>query len=101
MLFICLLSSIVFLFVAPIMAIKKYYTPSKNTAVKNGFWGVTTILTWPIVPFVLALRKRDTTIIMIFCISLFVSMISLVSWLQDNMEIFYKFLQSYQAQGLV
>lgn len=81
MLIALLMISSVFLFVvAPFLALGKYYKPSNYSTSRNIIWVVVALLTWPIVPFILALRRRDLLIVSMFCLSFGVWMTAMISY---------------------
>lgn len=81
MLIALLMVSSVFLFIiAPIMALGKYYTPSDFSIQKNILWIVIALITWPLVPFILAVRRKDILIVGIFCLAFGVWLSAMISY---------------------
>lgn len=67
MLGLCTLVSIIaFAIVIPIIVMVKYYAPSNRSHLANIGWIFVAIVTWPLVPIMLTVRKRDTVILTIF-----------------------------------
>ena len=64
-----MISSVVLFVIAPIMALGKYYSPSSFSLKKNILWIMVALFTWPLVPFTLALRRKDILIVSIFALS--------------------------------
>jgi uncharacterized membrane protein len=81
MLIALLMISSVFLFIiAPILALGKYYNPSDFSVSKNIVWVIISLITWPLVPFILAVRRRDLVIVSIFCLSFGVWLSAMISY---------------------
>jgi hypothetical protein len=81
--FIVVVSSFVLFVVAPVMALCKYYSPSTLSIPRNIFCIIVGIITWPLVPFVLALRNRNVPILSIFAVSLLICMICSVYFVMN------------------
>lgn len=81
MLITLLMISSVFLFiVAPVLALGKYYSPSNFSVQKNILWAIITLITWPLVPFILAVRRKDLLIVGMFCLSFGVWLSAMISY---------------------
>lgn len=79
-------SSMLLLIVAPLMTLTKYYKPSQMTVLKNIFWIIIGIITWPLIPYVLAHRNRDTLLITIFWASLIVFVVTFTMLIMQSVE---------------
>jgi len=93
MLIALLMISSVFLFIiAPFLALGKYYAPSNYSVVKNIIWVIIALITWPLVPFILAWRRRDIVIVTIFSLSFGI-------WLTATIS-YFVFVMSFVAYDL-
>jgi len=94
---ILILSTLVLFFVAPILALKRYYVPGKLSFVSNAMWFFITVVTWPLVPIILTWRNNDKFLILSFWISFFVWIVATCYWLVLNVHQVIEFEQRYQA----
>lgn len=84
-----LIIAAVFLFViAPCWTVLKYYQPAKFSLSTNFFLVLLTVLTWPLIPVVVATKKSDRLILSMFWVSLLIFMVALAYWLTVNVETF-------------
>ena len=97
MLALILIAATIFLFiVAPCWTILRYYKPEKFSLGVNILLILLTALTWPLVPVVVATKRRDALLLSMFWVSLLVWLVSLAYWLTLNVEQFIQFQEQYR-----
>jgi uncharacterized membrane protein len=75
-----MVSSVFLFIIAPIMSLGKYYDPNNFSKSKNLFWIIVALITWPLVPFILAVRRRDILIVSIFSLSFGIWLSAMISY---------------------
>lgn len=80
------ISSMILFIVAPLMTLTKYYKPSQLTVFKNIFWIIIGIITWPLIPYVLAQRNKSTFLITTFWMSLVVFVVTFTMLIMQSVE---------------
>lgn len=58
--------SVIAFVITPIVSLGKYYRPRALSVKKNILWVIIALITWPLVPFILAWRHKDILIVSIF-----------------------------------
>lgn len=58
-----LISLVTFAVIMPIIVLKKYYSRSNLSTLSYITWVFVTILTWPLVPILVAVKKRDIVVL--------------------------------------
>lgn len=95
--FLIIAAAFVFAIIVPIWVLIKYYSPKQFSTLQNIFWIVVAILTWPLVPIVLASRRKDKLLIRIFWISFLVMAVAAWYWSMLNVN---KVLQMQQMMQM-
>ena len=83
---IFIVAALVFALIVPVITLKRYYTPSDYSILQNLFWAIVTIVTWPLVPFVMASRRRDKQLLVAYAVSLVVFILTCVYLVWDNYD---------------
>lgn len=83
---VILLSGITLFFLMPLLALKRYYSPSQYSFLYNIFWFFVTVITWPLVPIIIAMRRKDRSLLTMFWLSFLLFVCSFGYWLYINLE---------------
>ncbi len=74
---VILLAMIVFAAIAPIMAIRRYYSLKQHDLKKNVMFLLVTVVTWPLAPMLLTIKNRDYGLLSMFAISFMVCLVAI------------------------
>lgn len=75
---ILMISSVVLFTVAPFISLAKYYSVHNFGIKKNVFWIIVSLISWPLVPFILAWRNKDVLVVSIFSVSFGIWFMSII-----------------------
>ncbi len=91
--FIVLASMIVFAVITPLIVIFKYYSPKKFSIIENIFWIILSVITWPLIPIIIAVRKHNKFLLSCFWISFLIMAVSGWYWSVLNVNTIIQFQQ--------
>ena len=78
--FIIIVAAIIFAIIAPAISLIKYYHPAKLNIWQNIFWIFVTIITWPLVPIIIASRRTDKIVLGLFWGSFIIMAVAAWYW---------------------
>lgn len=77
---IVVVSALIFAVIIPVIVLAKHYSPSKFGFLKNIFWIVIAVITWPLIPIIIATREKENILLSCFYISFLVMAVSAWYW---------------------
>ncbi len=86
-------SGVIFTFIAPLWIVFKYYSPKNYSVIMNIFWFIVSIISWPLVPIILAARNHDKLLLSILWISFLIMAVSGWYWGVLNIQTIIQFQQ--------
>ena len=97
---IAIIAATILFIIAPLIATWKYYRLSEHSFIMNIVWIIVGIITWPLLPFILASRHKDLKILIMFWGSFLVWMFATAYWLATN-QVLIQHIQNAQEQLLI
>lgn len=95
---ICIISGIVLIVWAPMMSLMTCFSEKERTISNKTIWVTMMVLTWPVTPFVFAIRKKNYFVIALFTVSLFGFILSLTFLISQNVDLFLELVNDYRAK---
>ena len=75
------ISALIFFVIIPFLVLKRYYVPHNYTVPHRILWTLITVVTWPIVPLVVASRHHYKHMLAAIWVSFLVFAVSASYWL--------------------
>lgn len=77
------------------MSVKKYYSPSNYSTFANFGWIAVAIITWPLMPIILAIKHNDKLILSMYWVSFLVGTVASGYWVATHSAEILQFQQTY------
>lgn len=94
---VIIVTAIIFAVIAPVLSLVKYYHPSKLNVWKNTFWIIVTIISWPLVPIIIAARRSDKIVLGLFWGSFIIMAVATWYWCFLHADKLLQILQTLQT----
>lgn len=92
---VVILSSVFLFIIAPVLTVLRYYKPAQLTLLVNIGLIILTVVTWPLVPIVVATQKRDTFILSMFWVALLIWLVAGAYWITLNVDQFIQLQEQF------
>ncbi len=92
-----LISCLFFVLIAPAIAVKKYYSVKNYSLLANIGWIVIAVITWPLLPIILAIKHHDKLILSMLWVSFLVGSVALGYWVATHSSEILEFQRAYLA----
>ena len=92
---IVIVSALVLLVILPMTVLTLYYSPKDYSLGKNLFWIIVALITWPLVPIVIAAKRDAKYLLAAFWLSFLVLVVSGSYWLVLNVDTVLSFQKQY------
>lgn len=79
-------AAIFFAIIIPLIVVVKYYRPSQYSLLANIAWVIIAIITWPLIPLILATKRKAKYLLVAFYISFLVMAIGAWYWSVLNVQ---------------
>ncbi|HSX20706.1 MAG TPA: hypothetical protein VLG38_06265 [Gammaproteobacteria bacterium] len=96
---VVIVSALIFGIIVPVIVLAKHYHPSKLGFIKNIFWIVVGIITWPLIPIVIAVRQKENILLSVFYISFLAMAVSAWYWSVLNVQTIIQMQQYLLHRG--
>lgn len=94
---IVIVSLLAFGLIIPLIVVYKYYSPKQYSIFMNIIWIALAIISWPLIPLIMASRRHDKILLSAFWLSFLIAAVSCWYWAVLNINSFISFLT--QVQG--
>jgi len=92
---IVIVSAVILFVILPLAVLTLYYSPRDYSLGKNLLWIIVALITWPLVPIVIAAKKDAKYLLAWFWLSFLVLVVSGSYWLVLNVNTVLAFQKQY------
>jgi hypothetical protein len=92
---IIFLSTVLIYFYVPLVGIYRYYKPLEHKIWANLLWIIFSVFTWPIVPIVMVIRRKDVFLTRIFWVAFVIWLFAFGFFITQNTENMIEIFNNY------